>query len=95
MDSRPSYRTHSRDGEWQFRHLVQAACDVLHVLKNGFVYEAAQPSSRPKFWKYQVQGRTPNSGNREVRGVVIPSVDENHLKVITVMWADEPLAQGR
>lgn len=87
-----SYKWHAKD-QLADRGLIMG--DVTHVLKFGFVYEPAQPSSRPALWKYQMESRTPNSGNRNVRLVLIPSWKSNHIKIITVMWADEPLAQGR
>ncbi len=87
-----SYKRHALD-QLTARGLIMG--DVTHVLKFGFVYELAQPSSRPAFWKYQMESRTPNSGNRDVRLVLIPSWKSNHIKIITVMWADEPLAHGR
>ena len=64
--------------------------DILHVLKNGFVYDAPQPSTRPGFYRYAMQAQTPNSGNREVRVIVIPDpAGCGSLKIVTVMWVDE------
>ena len=68
--------------------------DVLHVLKRGFVYDKPQKASRRNCWKYKMQNITPNSGNREVRVVVIPSWSPRCCKIVTVMWADEDLVGG-
>lgn len=62
--------------------------DALHVLRRGFVLEEPQPATRG-FFKYLIEGTTPNSEGRTVRVVVIP--DGNcMLKLITVKWRDEP-----
>ena len=68
--------------------------DLTFLLKFGFVYDAAQPSTRKEFYKYRMQCRTPNSNNREVRVVVIPDWKRKQLKALTVMWADEPLVKS-
>ncbi len=62
--------------------------DVLHVLKTGFVYDAPERATRPQFWKYQIEGASPNSHGRLVRIVVIPAAGPS-LKIVTVMWKDE------
>lgn len=62
--------------------------DVKHVLKTGFVYEKAEQASRPQFWKYKIEGPSPNSAGRSVRIVVIPATGPS-LKIVTVMWKDE------
>ena len=62
--------------------------DVIHVLKNGTVYEEAEPATRDGLFKYGVECLTPNSGRRSVRLVVIPSPTSRSIKVITVMWVD-------
>lgn len=61
--------------------------DVLHVLKYGFVHNNGVSTSQPGHFKYEMECTTPNSGNRTVRIVVIPS-QSCAVKVITVMWAD-------
>ncbi len=61
--------------------------DVLHVLKHGFVYDDPEPSTQDGFFKYKMECRTPNSGGRVVRIVVIPSTG-NAVKLVTVMWKD-------
>lgn len=63
--------------------------DVLYVLKSGFVHTAPQKSTRKRFFKYSVDSRTPNSGNRILRVVVLPSTAPSELKLITIMWRDE------
>lgn len=63
--------------------------DVLYVLKNGFVYEEPKPSTRDGFNKYKMESRSPNSGRRSVRVIVIPDKKSNFLKIITTMWVDE------
>jgi hypothetical protein len=63
--------------------------DVTHVLKNGFVYEDAEPSTRKGFFKYKMECTTPNSGRRVVRVVVIPQLKPPEFKIVTVMWVDE------
>jgi hypothetical protein len=62
--------------------------DILYVLKRGFVYEEAVPSTREDYYKYKIECTTPNSNNREVRVVVIPCARDTHLKIVTVMWCD-------
>lgn len=65
--------------------------DVVHVLRHGFVYDEAEPSTRQGFFKYSVESRSPNSGNRTVRVVVVPQRKPPTVKIVTVMWADEPM----
>lgn len=64
--------------------------DVLFVLKNGFVHEQSQGESTAKgLYKYAIEGLAPNSGRRIIRIIVVPDLAENHIKIITVMWADD------
>jgi len=63
--------------------------DVLWVLKHGFVLEEAQPSTQPNLFKYLPESRSPNSGNRTVRVVVIPDAGACWMKIVTVMFRDE------
>ena len=68
--------------------------DVLHVLKNVFRLSARRtfdPAGR-----IQVRDRMQDadSGRRSVRVVVIPSADRKAAKIVTVMWADEPMQSG-
>lgn len=63
--------------------------DALYVLKYGFVYGDPEPATQPGFFKYSMEGSTPNTGGRSLRVVVIPSPCRAELKVVTVMWIDE------
>lgn len=80
---RLTYQEHARDRLLE-RGLIQG--DVLHVLKNGMIFADPEESTRPNFFKYRIEGRSPNSGGRTVRVVVIPNPKTLDLKVITVMW---------
>lgn len=84
-----SYKKHALD-QIADRGLIIG--DVTYLLRNGFVYEAPEESTRKPYWKYQMQCRTPNSKNREVWVVVIPDWRKKGFKILTVMWADEPIA---
>jgi hypothetical protein len=81
-----TWTNHAR-GQMAIRDLI--AGDILFVLKNGFVYEEAQESTQPGFYKYLPESRSPNSGNRSVRVVVIPDPERRWMKIVTVMWVDE------
>ena len=83
-----SYKRHALD---QIAERGLIIGDVVYLLKNGFVYEAPEESTRKPYWKYRMQCRTPNSKNREVRVVVIPDWKKKGFKLLTVMWADEPV----
>lgn len=87
-----SYKGHARD-QLSERNLVVG--DLIYLLKNGFVFVEAVEATRKQYWKYQMQCRTPNSNNREVKAVVIPDWKRKGIKVVTVMWADEPMQVGR
>lgn len=63
--------------------------DVLYVLKHGFVYDAPEESTRPGYYKYRMESRSPNSGSRTVRVVAIPDVVNCEMKLVTVMYVDE------
>lgn len=62
--------------------------DLLHLLARGFVYDPPVPATREGFFKYAVEGTTPNSDGRTVKAIVIPN-GELELKAVTVMWRDE------
>lgn len=65
--------------------------DALYVLRKGFVLQRAEPCRSPSgLFRYQIESRTPNSANRVVRLVVIPDPVRKWIKIVTVMWADEP-----
>ncbi len=68
--------------------------DVLHAMKTGFVYDPPVPAKQPGLYLYTIKGATPNSNRRDVRIVVIPSMHKAAAKIVTVMWADEPVVQG-
>lgn len=69
--------------------------DVLHVLKHGFIYEEGEEASRPGLYKYKMECTTPNSDNKTVRVVVIPSPSANEAKIVSVMWVDQPFESAR
>jgi hypothetical protein len=81
-----SYKIHAMERIAE-RSLIMS--DVLYVLKNGFVYDEPVPSTRAGYSKYNIESRSPNSGSRAVRVVVIPDKKSCLLKIITVMWIDE------
>ena len=62
--------------------------DVVHVLKNGFVYEDPEAATQSECFKYRVECTAPAS-SRTVRVIVIPWCDKPEIKVVTVMWRDE------
>ena len=82
-----AYTAHARE-RMVGRGLIVS--DVLHVLKRGFCLCPCTPSTREGFNKYEMSNRTPNSGGRDVCVVVIPQLDPPFLKLVTVMWLDEP-----
>lgn len=63
--------------------------DVRFVLRNGFVLIDAVPATRVNYYKYEIEGRTPNSEGRFVRLVVIPDFKNCTIKLVTIMWVDE------
>ncbi len=81
-----SYKKHAIE-RLSERNIIMS--DVLYVLKNGFVYEDPIPTTRAGYNKYQMECRSPNSGSRGVRVIVIPDKQNCSLKIITVMWVDE------
>lgn len=81
-----SYTSHAKERLSERELLVG---DALYVLKNGFVYDEPEPSTQVGLYKYKIESRTPNSNNRFVRAVVIPDEPSCHIKVVTLMWADE------
>lgn len=80
------YKLHARERLTE-RNLIMS--DVLFVLKNGFVHADAVKSTREGYHKYAMECRSPNSGGREVRVIVIPDSKTCKLKIVTVMWVDE------
>ena len=63
--------------------------DVLYILKHGFVYLDAVPALQQGRFKYEIESRSPNSGGRKVRLVVMPEVENCTIKLVTIMWVDE------
>jgi hypothetical protein len=93
-------RSQGMSMSWK-KHVVQRLTerdlimgDLHYLLRNGFVYEAAEEATRKPYWKYQIQCTTPNSKGREVRAVIIPDWQRKCIKVVTIMWADEPMVRG-
>jgi hypothetical protein len=64
--------------------------DVLYVLKNGFVHLEPTPATHSGYNRYLIQSTTPNSNGREVGIVVIPDYVGKLIKIVTIMWMDEP-----
>ncbi|WP_434729889.1 DUF4258 domain-containing protein [Rhizobium binae] len=81
-----TYKLHAIDRMAE-RGLINS--DVLYALTNGFVYQKAIPATRPDLYRYRIECKTPNSGNRVVGVVVIPAVNGSLLKIVSVMWIDE------
>lgn len=79
------YKVHAREQMFARDLLIQ---DVLHVLRFGFVYDEGEKSTQPDYFKYRIEGKSPNSGGRMVRLVVVPD-GMCSMKIITVMWKDE------
>lgn len=80
---------------WRTKHFIEQLeerdliiGDALYVLRTGFVYEQPEESTWPNLFKYRMEGKSPNSGNRELRVVAIPEPDKNAIKAITGMWID-------
>lgn len=82
---------HAQD---QMRERGITSLDVMYVLKSGFVYDTPEKATRPGLYKYLMLNSTPNSNRREVRIALIPSMQSTQAKIVTVMWADEPVAGG-
>ena len=68
--------------------------DVLHAMRTGFVYEAAEPAKQPGLYRYTIQGASLNSEGRDIKVILIPSMHKASVKIITVMWADEAGVKG-
>jgi hypothetical protein len=81
-----AYKLHAVERLEQ-RGLIQS--DVLFLLKNGFVLKHPQPAKTSGYYRYEMQGVTPNSDSRKLSVVVIPNYNQCSLKVVTIMWLDE------
>ena len=62
--------------------------DLLYLLKNGFIFELAEASTRKGFWKYKIEGVTPNSNRRTITAIIIPDFKTKHIKIVTCYWKD-------
>ena len=85
MDMRFVMKKHALDRK-DLRDIT--TLDVLHVLKKGFVFKEHQPATREGYYKYRIEGRSPNSGTRSIRICLIPDEKNIGIKVLTVMWVD-------
>jgi hypothetical protein len=63
--------------------------DVLFVLKFGFVLTAPEAATKPGFFRYGMENKTPNSDSRDIRLIIIPDEKKSMIKLVTVMWVDE------
>lgn len=81
-----TYKQHARD-RLSERGLVMS--DVLYALKNGNVYQNPIPATRPGFFRYRIECKTPNSGSRAIGIVIIPAKNGSLIKIVSVMWIDE------
>lgn len=71
---------------FQERNLLIA--DIRYLLKFGYVYDDAEESTKNGFWKYKVEGTTPNSETRTLLVVIIPDFQHRTIKMVTVRWKD-------
>ena len=71
---------------FQERNLLIA--DIRYLLKFGYVYDDAEESTKNEFWKYKVEGTTPNSETRTLLVVIIPDFQHRTIKMVTVHWKD-------
>jgi hypothetical protein len=82
-----AYTAHARE-RLNERGLIMS--DVLFVLRQGFVYGVPEKSTIKGLYKYKVENQSPNSGARFLRVVAIPDKKSCQIKVVTIMWRDEP-----
>ena len=87
----PSFKNHALD---QMALRVITTPDVIYVLRNGFVYKEAIPATQPGLFRYAINSPSPNSNRREIRVILIPSLQSAAAKIISVMWADEQMQGG-
>lgn len=62
--------------------------DLRYLLRWGFVHEEPKEATQKGYYKYKIEGPTPNSENRVLAAIVIPGAP-CALKVVTIMWRDE------
>ena len=81
-----AYKLHAKE---RLRDRGMILPDVLFLLRTGFVLTEARPAKTNGYFRYEMQGVTPNSERRKICCVVIPNYKQCSLKVVTVMWLDE------
>lgn len=81
-----AYKLHAQD---QLLERNITSSDVLFVLKFGFVLLEPESATRPGFYRYAIENKTPNSDSRDIRLIVIPDKKAVLVKIVTVMWVDE------
>lgn len=62
--------------------------DAMMLMRTGFIYNSPVESTQPGLWKYEINGKTPNSQNRQLGMIVIPDFDKNMIKLVTIFWID-------
>lgn len=65
------------------------ASDTQYLIKNGFVYEKAVPSTQKGLWKYKIVCETPNSNGRTLGLIIIPDFQKGWIKFVTIFWVDK------
>ena len=65
--------------------------DVIYLLYHDFKLLSIDESTRSAegLFKYKICGRTPNSDDKNIYLVIIPSLKINGVKIITAMWERE------
>lgn len=86
-----AYKLHARE-RLSERDIISS--DVLYVLKHGFVLIDPESATRPGFYKYAIESKTPNSNSRDIRLVVIPDEKRCLIKLVSIMWVDEPATRA-
>lgn len=81
-----AYKMHARQRMSERGIIVS---DVLQLLRRGFVYDLPIEATSRGYYRYVIQGRTPNSGKRDIAAVIIPNPNTMAVKIVTVYWVDE------
>lgn len=81
-----AYKLHAQE-RLQERNIIMS--DVLRVLKTGFVLKQPVEATQAGRFKYEIEGKSPNSDGRSIRLIAIPCVQSITIKLVTVMWVDE------
>ena len=65
--------------------------DVLYLLRHDFELLRIDDTTRSDegLFKYKIAGYTPNSNNKRICLVIIPSLKTYSVKIVTVMWEKE------